>query len=426
MDANRRHAAAVVTVSDGVSAGTRQDRSGAAVASALAEHGFDVVRREVVPDERGLISRLLAELCDAEIALVATTGGTGLGPRDVTPEATRDVIERDAPGLAEAMRAAGRAATPLAALSRGAAGARGRTLILNLPGSERGARESLEAVLLAIPHALDLLAGRTAHDDSPPPARADGRHDHRRGSPVPEAAETPPGLRVTATAVKVHGDPPCRVGQRLLIGAAGPVGGTLGCAEFDAAAAADAPRVAASGTPETKTYAHELGSIEVYLEPAVRQPRLVVYSATPVAAHIVRWARDVGFHPVVVEPRSDRPGLPGVDVARSGDDVDVDGDTYAVLTDHDAPGVAGSLARLLRSPVAFVGVMGSRRHVGPYVEELRAMGFGEDDLSRIRTPLGIDIGARTAEEIALSILAGVVAARHGANGGWLDDRSGAP
>src|SRR5205823_3975571 len=100
-----RHRAAVVTVSDGVAAGTREDRSGAAVASALAEGGFNVVRREVVPDERDRIARLLVELADAGLSLVATTGGTGLGPRDVTPEATREVVEREAPGLAEAMRA---------------------------------------------------------------------------------------------------------------------------------------------------------------------------------------------------------------------------------------------------------------------------------------------------------------------------------
>jgi len=405
------HAAAVVTVSDGVAGGTREDRSGQAVVAALESGGLPVVRREVVPDERPEIARVIAGLAEAGISLVVTTGGTGLGPRDVTPEATRDVVDREVPGLAEAMRASGRGGTPLADLSRGIAGARGSTLVVNLPGSERGAVESLESILPAIPHALDLIAGRTAHG----PADA-GTHDH---SPGGRPGRRPAG-RVVATAVKVHGDPPCRVGNRLVIGPHGPIEGTLGCAEFDSAATADAPEVAGASTPMTRTYTHDLGSIEVYLEPEVAVPTLVVFSATPVATSLVRWAGDVGFDPVVVEPRADRPGPPGAELLRSPDGVRLGPNTYVVHTDHDAPGVAESLAVLLRSPVAFIGVMGSRRHVGPYVERLREMGFGDTDLARIRTPLGIDIGARSAEEIALSILAGVVAARHNADGGWLD------
>src|SRR5919204_2990256 len=112
MSQRDRYTAAVVTVSDGVANGTRQDRSGAAVETTLRERGFDVLRREVVPDERRAIAELLVELCDARVMLTATTGGTGLGPRDVAPEATRDVLEREAPGLSEAMRDAGRASTP--------------------------------------------------------------------------------------------------------------------------------------------------------------------------------------------------------------------------------------------------------------------------------------------------------------------------
>jgi molybdopterin adenylyltransferase len=405
MSGPNRHTAAVVTVSDGVSGGVREDRSGAAVVAALEGAGLPVVRREVVPDERGDIARLLGELCDSGISLVATTGGTGLGPRDVTPEATRDLIERDVPGLAEAMRAAGRDSTPFAALSRGVIGTRGSTLLVNLPGSERGAVESLEAVLPALPHALELIAGRTVHG----PSDAIEAHADRPG-------------RVVATAVKVHGNPPCRVGNRLVIDANGPVEGTLGCAEFDSAAVDDGPGVLASGSPATRTYTHDLGSVEVYLEPDVRLPSLLVFSATPVAMHLVRWGREVGFDPVVVEPRAERSGPAGAPLLRSIDAARLDADTFAVHTDHDAPGLAESIAALLRSPAAFIGVMGSARHVGPHVERLREMGFGDADLARVRTPVGIDIGARSAEEIALSILAGVVAARRGADGGWLDRR----
>lgn len=166
--------AAVVTVSDGVASGHREDASGAAVAELLAEHGWDVVRREVVPDERSRIAALLAALADEmAVAIVAVTGGTGFGPRDVTPEATTDVCHREAPGLAEAMRAAGRASTPMADLSRGVCAIRGATLIVDLPGSPRGATESLGAIIGLLPHAADLLAGDT---------------EHRSGAPAPSDA----------------------------------------------------------------------------------------------------------------------------------------------------------------------------------------------------------------------------------------------
>jgi molybdenum cofactor biosynthesis protein B len=152
----------VLTVSDGVIAGEREDRSGDLLAELLAGEGYEVERR-VVPDEGGVIAEALEELA-ASARLVLTTGGTGLGPRDVTPEATRAVLEREAPGIAEALRADSIAKTPHGLLSRGAAGVRGTTLIVNLPGSTGGCRDGFAILRPALEHALELLAGeQTEH-----------------------------------------------------------------------------------------------------------------------------------------------------------------------------------------------------------------------------------------------------------------------
>lgn len=156
--------AGILTVSDKGSRGERADTSGAAVRELLVGIGGEVGRYDVVPDERERIAETLRAWCDGgELDLVLTTGGTGLSARDVTPEATLDVAERLIPGIAEAMRAEGLRHTPMAMLGRGVAVVRGRTLVINLPGSEKGARESLGAVLGALAHAVDLLRGRTEH-----------------------------------------------------------------------------------------------------------------------------------------------------------------------------------------------------------------------------------------------------------------------
>ena len=156
--------ARVLTISDSCHAGTRVDGSGPAVKQRLEAAGFSVDGIDVLPDERALIAARLREIADQEAAsVVFTTGGTGVALRDVTPEATADVIERPVPGLGERMRAEGLKHTPLAALSRAIAGTRGRTLIVNLPGSPTGAVESLDAILELVPHMVRLLDGQTGH-----------------------------------------------------------------------------------------------------------------------------------------------------------------------------------------------------------------------------------------------------------------------
>jgi len=158
--------AKILVLSDLAAQGQREDRSGPAVRDVLEKHGWRVTALELLPDEFDQICVRLkdwteSEDCDA----VFTSGGTGLGPRDVTPEATRSVIETEVPGLGELMRAEGTKSTPLAVLSRAVAGVRKRKLIVNLPGSPRGARESLESIIEVLPHAIDQIQGRTGHSE---------------------------------------------------------------------------------------------------------------------------------------------------------------------------------------------------------------------------------------------------------------------
>ena len=159
---------AILTVSDSAANGTREDRSGPRLRERVEALGWLVCSYQIVPDESDEISNILRKLADSgEASVILTTGGTGVALRDVTPEATRTVIEREIPGLGEVMRAEGRKVAPFAALARGLAGIRGRTLIVNLPGSPKGAVESLDAIVNLIPHVVDLLEGRTAHADVP-------------------------------------------------------------------------------------------------------------------------------------------------------------------------------------------------------------------------------------------------------------------
>jgi molybdenum cofactor synthesis domain-containing protein len=354
--------AAIITASDGVSRGRREDRSGAALADVLVGAGFEVVGHVVVPDERDDIADAVRRFADeAHVGVVVITGGTGFGPRDVTPEATEAVIDRRAPNLAEAMRAAGRATTPLADLSRGTAGVRGRTLVLNVPGSPRGATESLQAVLPLLPHVLDLLAGRTEHNDTAP--AASGHHDqhgHDHG-----------GDPDHAVSHGYDGDEACAL-------------------------------------------AHGVGAVD-------RDWRLVAISASPVALYLLHWGRELGYRTILVEP--DRARV-SPDHRRHADEVvaDVaaaapDATTDVVATDHDVPDLADHLAATLRTPARWIGLMGSLRHSAPHVEPLAAMGFADDEIARIHRPIGLDIGSKTPPEIAVATLAGLIADRTGRSGG---------
>jgi molybdenum cofactor synthesis domain-containing protein len=159
--------AAVLTISDKASAGQREDTSGAAIRELLATIGIEVARYEVIPDERAAIEACLREWADGQVArLIVTTGGTGLGPRDVTPEATKAVLDYEVPGIAEAMRQEGLRHTPMSMISRAVAGVRNGVLIINLPGSPKGVRENLSLVLPVLTHALELLAGESSEHTS--------------------------------------------------------------------------------------------------------------------------------------------------------------------------------------------------------------------------------------------------------------------
>ena len=210
---------------------------------------------------------------------------------------------------------------------------------------------------------------------------------------------------VLATVIKLDGEPPSQRGAKLLMSRSSALAGTLGCSEFDTAALADASSIAESGSPQLRSYSHDLGSIDVYLEPYAATPSLIVFADTPIGRALARWAPEVGFRTQLVAAASDLPADPPRE-------------PYVVHTNHDAPDLVEALAAVVSRNPRFIGLVGSRRHTGHHLEALRAKGVPEDVIARIQTPVGLDIGARTAEEIALSILAGLVAVRRGAGGDW--------
>lgn len=229
---------------------------------------------------------------------------------------------------------------------------------------------------------------------------------------------------VLATVIKLDGKPPSQPGAKLLLSRTATLAGTLGCSEFDAAAVADAEGIAGAGTPVLRTYRHELGSIEVYVEPHAAAPTLVLFGATPVARSLLRWAPEVGFRTVLVETRPDR--LKGAEWPSAIESLGelapaVGSDLYAVHTDHDAKDLVEALETLIPLDPRFIGLVGSRRHTGHHLEALREKGVADEVIARIQSPVGLDVGAVTAAEIALSILAGLVAVRRQGRGGWKRD-----
>ncbi len=214
---------------------------------------------------------------------------------------------------------------------------------------------------------------------------------------------------VLATVVRTDGSPPSQPGAKALLARDRALAGTLGCSEFDSAALADAPVLLEGGQSSLRTYRHDLGSIEVYLEPHLAQPTLLVVADTPVGRSLAGWAAQTGFRVRTAHGLDDLPS-------------DLGADLYVVHTNHDAPDLPDVLDRLLRRepPPRYLGLMGSRRHTGHHLDSLAARGFGPAALDRIQSPVGLDLGARTPEEIALAMLAGLVTVRRGGKGGWLD------
>lgn len=230
---------------------------------------------------------------------------------------------------------------------------------------------------------------------------------------------------VLVTVIGTDGTPPCAVGQKLLVGEGGPISGTLGCAELDARAEADAAESLAAASPMRRRYAHAASALEVQLEPYPPVPRLVILGATPVARALVEMSGVLGWECAVVDPRPERLAtLAGLHctTATEATALAPRAADAVVATDHDAPRLAEHIAELFGRMPRFVGMMGSRSHTAAHLAALAARGLTPAQLEAVETPVGLDLGGRSPAEIALSILAGIVASDHASSGGRLRAR----
>lgn len=226
---------------------------------------------------------------------------------------------------------------------------------------------------------------------------------------------------VLATTISTKGEPPCKISQKILLGIKGEIlSGTLGCSEFDTQASKIAVSVLDANKPVLVYLHHDLGEIEVYFEPHRPMEHLIILSATPIARWLLRWAKDLGFTTALIESNLEliTPSfLEDADVVVSNaDELDAWENISVVHTNHNSDDLANQITTLIRNGAGFVGIIGSKRHSSSYLKEIETLGIPPEIISTIQTPVGLDIGAQTPQEIALSILSALIAFKNNRSG----------